>query len=146
MPYPAVSCTAITNCLPASCCKVPGVSSSSPKESLGSTCRSVGETLGVPPDPFPMWKVILTLTCGLVVTGLIICGVAGRKEDCAWMLFWGGRASVQDKKVVNPEASECGSSKGRVDCKGPIYSELRQFSVLVRASVLLLLWLLLLLG
>lgn len=118
---------------------MPKASSSSPKGIWGSTFRSVGETLRVLPDLFPIWKVIFTLTCGLVVTGLMICGVLGWEEDCAWTLFWGGRTSLLKNKFI--ESSECRSWRGRVECKGPMDSELLAFSVLVNMSVLLLLWL-----
>ena len=39
------------------------------------THESVGMTDDVLLDPFPMWKVMLTLTWGLGVTGLMICGL-----------------------------------------------------------------------
>lgn len=132
-----LSCTAITNCLPPSCCRMHKASSSSPKGSWGSTSRSVGETLVAPPDLSPIWKVILTLTCGLV-TGLMICGVVGW-EDCAWTLLSGGRASLQENKVIDSEAWECRSWRARAGCRGTMDSELLPFSV--NMSVLLLLWL-----
>lgn len=136
--YPALCCTEVTNGFPASCCRMPKASSSSPKGSWGSTFRSVGETLEVLPDLFPIWKVIFTLTCGLVVTGLMICGVVGWEQDWAWTLFWGGRTSLLKNKFID---SECRSWRGRVECKGPMDSELLLFSVLVNMSVLLLQWL-----
>lgn len=142
----ALSCTDITNCLPASCCGMLKDSSSSPKRSLESNCiKSVGRTDGVPVDPFPMWKVMLTLTWGLVVTGLMICGLVGWEEgweeDSVGTLGWGATGSVLESKVIGSDRAEWGLWRAMVDCKGLMDSKLLQPSVLVKVSVLLLLWL-----
>lgn len=117
-------------------------SSSSPKGSVQSASfKFVGTTDGVPQDPFPMWKVMLTLTCGLVVTGLMMCGLVGWEGDCEGMLGWGVMGSGLEIKVKGSDRAECKLLMATVDCKGPMESWLLLPSVLVNVSVLLLDWL-----
>lgn len=117
-------------------------SSSLPRGSLQPACiKSTGLTGGVPQDPFPIWKVMLTLTWGLVVTGLIMCGLVGWEGDCVRMLGWDVTGSVLEINGKGSDNAEDGLLKRTVDCKGLMDSWLLEPSVLVKVSVLLLHWL-----
>ena len=54
------------------------------------------------------------------------------------ILVWGATGSVLDCKVLGSDRAECGLSSGKVDCKGPMDSQLLQPSVRVKVSEVLL--------
>lgn len=138
-----LSCTVTTASFPASCCGMLKVSSFSPTGSWQSDCnRLVGVTHCVISEPFPMLKVMLTLTWGLVVVGLRTWGLVAWEGGCTGTLVWGGALSAWEHKVMGSDsAAECGPWRAAVDCEGPMDSKLLQSSLLVKRSVELLLWL-----
>lgn len=96
---------------------------------------------GVPQDPFPMCKVMLTLTCGLVVIGVMIWGLLGWEDVCVWILGCGAADSMLECKVMGSDRTDNGLSRAKVECKGLMDSWLLQPSVLVKVSVLVVQWL-----
>lgn len=85
-----------------------------------------------------MWKVMLTLTWGLVVTGLMTWGLVGWEVDCVGTFGCGVAASVWESNVMGSDGTESGLWRASVDCKGPTDSWLLEPSVCVKVSVLLL--------
>ena len=140
--YLALSCTGLSGCLPSSCCGQLKDSSSSPKGRwLSASVECMGMTDGVPQDPVPMWKVMLTLNWGLAVRGLMIWGLVGWEKDSEGIVGWGVTGSVLESKVMGSDTAGYELFKANVDCKGLMESWLQPPSVLVKVSVELLGWL-----